>query len=159
MYLSNGMYLHSWVLQHTPSCALWWHHSRCQSCLCQDRSAPPPAQMHTPFSHWQTGWLITHYCGDIFFSRVNFLRWLLFQYPFHPRVATVACKRSWSYCQKGRWQVTAKHASTLRMWLRDVMQCMVVWCTQKAAVSCGTSHVSAVSTPLRWISKKRAMKS
>ena len=27
-----------------------------------------------------------------------------------------------------------------------------------AAVSCGTSHVSAASTPLRWISKKRAVK-
>ena len=28
-----------------------------------------------------------------------------------------------------------------------------------AAVSCGTSHASAVSTPLRWIFKKRAIKS
>ena len=128
--LSNCMYLHSWVLQRTPSCALWWHHSRCRSCLCQDRSAPPPAQMHSPFSHWQTDWLITHYCGDIFFSRVNFLRWLLFRYPFHPCVTTLACKRSRSCCQKCRWQVTAKHARTLRMWLCDVMQCMVVWCTQ-----------------------------
>ena len=29
---------------------------------------------------------------------------------------------------------------------------------ETAAVSCGTSHVSAVSTPLRWIFKKRAIK-
>ena len=29
---------------------------------------------------------------------------------------------------------------------------------EMAAVSCGTSHASAVSTPLRWIFKKRAMK-
>ena len=29
----------------------------------------------------------------------------------------VACKRPWSFCQKCRWQVTAKHAYTLRMWL------------------------------------------
>ena len=28
--------------------------------------------------------------GRIFFSRVDFLCWLLFRYPFHPRVTTVA---------------------------------------------------------------------
>ena len=57
--------------------------------------------------------------GRIFFSRVNFLCWLLFRYPFHPRVTAVACKtkRPRSFCQKCRWQVTAKHAYTLRMWL------------------------------------------
>ena len=55
--------------------------------------------------------------GRIFFSRVDFLCWLLFRYPFRPRVTTVARKRSWSFCQKCRWQATAKHAYTLRMWL------------------------------------------
>ena len=55
--------------------------------------------------------------GRIFSSRVNFLCWLLFWYPFHPHVTTVACKRSLSFCQKCSWQVTAKHAYTLRMWL------------------------------------------
>ena len=34
-----------------------------------------------------------------------------------PPVTTVACKRSWSFCQKCRWQVTAKHTYTLCMWL------------------------------------------
>ena len=53
----------------------------------------------------------------IFFSRVDFLFWLLFRYPFHPRVTTVARKKSRSFCQKCRWQVTAKHAYTLRMWI------------------------------------------
>ena len=53
--------------------------------------------------------------GRIFFSRVDFLCWLLFQYPFHPRVTTVARKKSRSFCQKCRWQVTAKHAYTLRI--------------------------------------------
>ena len=53
--------------------------------------------------------------GRIFFSRVDFLCWLLFRYPFHPRVTTVARKKSRSFCQKCRWQVTAKHAYTLRM--------------------------------------------
>ena len=37
----------------------------------------------------------------------------LIQCLFHPRVTTVARKRPWSFCQKYRWQVTAKHAYTL----------------------------------------------
>ena len=32
-------------------------------------------------------------------------------------VTAVACQRSRSFCQKCRWQVTTKHACTLRMWL------------------------------------------
>ena len=55
--------------------------------------------------------------GRIFFSRVDFLCWLLFRYQFHPRVTAVARKKSRSICQKCRWQVTAKHAYTLRMWI------------------------------------------
>ena len=101
--------------------------------------------------------------GRIFFSRVDFLCWLLFRYPFHPRVTALARKRSRSFCQKCRWQVTAKHASTLRMWL--CMKWHGAWlygvhrtCAEMAAVSCGTSHASAVSTLLRWIFKKRAIK-
>ena len=31
-------------------------------------------------------------------------------------------------------------------------------CTKTAVVSCGTSHVSAVSTPLQWILKKTCYK-
>ena len=50
--------------------------------------------------------------GRILFSRVDFLRWVLFRYPFHPRVTGVARKRSRSFCQKCRWHVTAKHAYT-----------------------------------------------
>ena len=54
--------------------------------------------------------------GRIFFSMVNFLCWLLFRYPFYPRVTTVALKRLRSFCQKCRWQVTAKYNTcTLRM--------------------------------------------
>ena len=85
-----------------------------------------------------------------------------FRYPFHPRVTTVARKRSRSFCQKCRWQVTAKHAYTLRMWL--CMKWHGAWlygvhrtCAETAAVSCGTTHASAVSTPLRWIFKKNAL--
>ena len=61
--------------------------------------------------------------GRIFFSRVDFLCWLLFRYPFHPRVTTVARKKSRSFCQKCRWQVTAKHAYTLRISVACIEPC------------------------------------
>ena len=70
----------------------------------------------------------------------------------------VARKRPRSFRQKCRWQVIAKHAYTLRMWL--CMKWHGAWlygvhrtCAETAPVSCGTSHASAVSTPLRWIFK------
>ena len=43
------------------------------------------------------------FCADSYFG------------PFHPRVTAVARKKSRSFCQKCRWQVTAKHAYTLRI--------------------------------------------
>ena len=71
--------------------------------------------------------------GRIFFSRVDFLCWLLFRYPFHPRVTAVARKRPRSFCQKRRRQVTAKHAYDLTyVALHEVTWCMVVLCTQNA---------------------------
>ena len=102
--------------------------------------------------------------GRIFFSRVDFLCWLLFRYPFHLRVTAVARKRSRSFCQKCRWQVTAKHTYTLHMWLCMKWHGASLYgvhrtCAETAAVSCGTSHASTVSTPLQWIFKKRAIKS
>ena len=39
------------------------------------------------------------------------------RYLFHSCVTAVERKRSWSFCQKCRWQVAARHAYTLRMWL------------------------------------------
>ena len=76
-------------------------------------------------------------------SRANFLCWLLFRYPFHPRVIAVARKRSLLFCQKCRCQVTVKHACALRMWL--CMKWHGAWlcgvhrtCAETAAVSCGT---------------------
>ena len=113
---------------------------------------------------WKVAGLIPCWSGGrIFFSRVDFLCWLLFWYLFHPRVTTVARKRSRSFCQKCRWQVTAKHAYTLRMWL--CMKWRGAWlygvhrtCAETAAVSCGTSHASAVSTLIRWIFKKTRYK-
>ena len=55
-----------------------------------------------------------------FHLHVNFLCWLLFRCLFHPPnplFTAVARKRPRSFCQKCRWQVTSKHACTLRMWL------------------------------------------
>ena len=62
----------------------------------------------------------------IFFSRVNFLCWLLFRYPFYSVVTAVAHKRYQSFCQKWRWQVTDKHAYTLPMWLWIKWRCNLV---------------------------------
>ena len=65
----------------------------------------------------------------------NFLLWgqlsvlTFIQYLFHPRVPTVVIlvgKRPQSFCQKCRWQVTAKHTCTLC----TINLCMVVWCPQ-----------------------------
>ena len=49
--------------------------------------------------------------GRIFFSRVNFVCWLLFRYPFHPRVTAVARKWPRSVCEKvhGRLQPHAPY--------------------------------------------------
>ena len=71
--------------------------------------------------------------GRIFFSRVNLLCWLLFHYLFNPCVTAVARKRSRSFRQKCRWQVTAKHTYTLLHgfeWSYTVNWCVVEWCTQ-----------------------------
>ena len=86
--------------------------------------------------------------GSIFFSRVTFLCWLISVSVPPTCVTAVACKRPRWFCQKCRWQVTAKHACTLRMWL-----CMKRHSAWLAAVSCGTSHASAVSTPVLWLFK------
>ena len=45
--------------------------------------------------------------GRIFFSGVNFFCWLVFRYPFYPRVT--ANDPGHSICQKCGWQVTGKH--------------------------------------------------
>ena len=102
--------------------------------------------------------------GRLFSSPGSILCVDLFQYPFHPRVTAVARKISLSFCQKWRWQVTAKHAYILRMWF-NCMKWHGAWlyglhrtCAETAAVSCGTSHASAVSTPLRWIFERKKKK-
>ena len=105
--------------------------------------------------------------GRIFFSMVNFLCWLLFRYPFHSRVTAVARKRSRSFCQKCRWQVTAKHAYTLPMWLWMKWHLVHGWmvCTELAPKwQHFTWHQpikqpqSATNTPLPWILIIRAIK-
>ena len=95
--------------------------------------------------------------GKIFFSRVNFLCWLLFRYLCHPCVTAVAHKRPWSFCQKCRWQVTAKYTCTLHMWL--CMKWHGVWLySVHRTYWDGSSFMwhqpcHTVSTPPRWISQ------
>ena len=94
---------------------------------------------------------------------------LIFQYPFHPHGTTVACKRSWSFCQKCRQQVTAKHACILPMWLCIKWQCKVVhgWMVytelalreqQFPMVPAMQQPKSTTSTPFPWILKIWAIK-
>ena len=100
----------------------------------------------------------------MFFSRVNFLCWLLFRYPFHPHVTAVARKRSRSFCQKCRWQV-AKHTYALCgfEWVTLVHGWMVY---PELAPKTAAFHVapamqhpkSAISTPLPWILIIRTIK-
>ena len=58
--------------------------------------------------------------------------WGAFRYPFHSHVTAAARKRSVSFCQKCRWQVTDKHTCTLRISLSNdtVNWCTAVWHTQ-----------------------------
>ena len=107
--------------------------------------------------------------GRTFFSRVNFLCWLLFRYPFHRNVSAVARKRSRSSRQKCRWQVTAKYTYTLPMWLWMKWHCKLEngWMVYtELAPRRQQFHVapamqqpkSAVNTPLPWILKNTRYK-
>ena len=93
--------------------------------------------------------------GRIFFSRVNFLCWLLFRYLFHPCVTAVARKRPRSLCQKCRLQLNTHTPYICGFAWNDMVHDCIVYteCTEMAAVSCGTSHTSTVNTPLWWIFK------
>ena len=70
-------------------------------------------------------------------------------YLFHCRATAVACKISQSFCQKCRWQVTAKRTYTLPMWLWMKWQCKPVhsWMVYTelrldSSISHGTSHAT-----------------
>ena len=99
--------------------------------------------------------------GRIVSSRANFLCWLLFLNPVHPHVTAAARKTPSSFCQCacGRLQLNT-HAPYVCgfAWRNKVRGCMVYTeRAETAVVSCGTSHVSTESTPLRWLFKKRAI--
>ena len=68
--------------------------------------------------------------GRFFFSMVNFCFVCYFCYPFHFRVSAVARTSSWSFCQKCRCQVTAKHTCTLYRYVAwnkvTIRRCYVV---------------------------------
>ena len=89
------------------------------------------------------------YISISFISRISFIIVCLL---LEKRIYTSVSR---PVCQKCRWQVTAKHAYTLSVWLcmKWHAACLYgvhITCAETAAVSCGTSHASAVSTPLRY---------
>ena len=120
-----------------------------------------------PGEHWTHDWKVPGSRQEWWenFLLQGQLSVLLFWYSFHPCVTTVACKRSWSFCRKCRWQVTAKHTY---MALNEVtlstgarLNGVHRTCTETA-----TFHVapatqqpkSTTSTPLPWILKICAIK-
>ena len=111
---------------HKPA-AILWHHEHGQHLRQKCDKCPKPiwgTGITQWLERWTRDWKVagSNACRSgrkIFFSRVNFLCWLLFSYPFHPRVTAVARKRSRSSCQKCRWQVTAKHAYTMWLWMKS----------------------------------------
>ena len=89
-------------------CSYNWDRGVPQHCWCHNWGAGIAQWLE----HWSCDWKVagSNPCrsgGRIFFSRVNLLCWLIFWYPFHPCVTTVACKRPQSFCQSagGRLQL------------------------------------------------------
>ena len=70
--------------------------------------------------------------GRILFSRVNFLCWLLFRYPFRPRVTAVK-DPGHSAKSAGGWVQLNTHAPYIYTcgfaWSDAVHWCMLVWCS------------------------------
>ena len=100
------------------------------------------------------------YCNTIatyiFFSRVDFLCCLSFRYLFHPCVTAVARKKDPSHAAKsagGRLQLNMHTPYVCGFAWSDMAHGCMVYTerAEMATVSYGTSHASAVSTPLRWI--------
>ena len=76
--------------------------------------------------------------GRIFFSRVNFLCWLIICL-LHAHVTTVACKRSWSFFQKYRWQVTLN--------LHAPYVCSFAWSVVVNGYMVYTEHAETAEVP------------
>ena len=70
------------------------------------------------------------FCADFCFS----------VQPPIPCVTAVACKRYQPFCQKCRWQVTAKYACTLCMWLCMKWHCKLVHLIIRKQAMGGYSH-------------------
>ena len=106
----------------------------------------------------RNGWII-------FFSRVNFLCWLLFRYPFHPHeVTAIARKRSLpghsAKSAGGKLQLNTRTPYLCGFkWNDTVNWCMVELCTQKMRRdgSSSTWHQSC-NNQRAWILKIRGIK-
>ena len=107
--MDNSIYdITEWVSCQVSLTQWWWFH--CFLFLLffvlvvSSPLFPPPCSTQKMQEQWEH-----------FFSRVSFLCWLLFRYPFHPHVTTAACEKIRVLLPKCRWQVTAKHTYTLHM--------------------------------------------
>ena len=110
---------HQWIWNQQGQCVSWsWLVDGRWVSANRFQTGMGMAQWLTRQTHdWKVAGLSPCSSRRIFFSRVDFLCWLLCWYLFHPHVTAVAHTRSQSFCQKCMWQVTAKHACTLCMWL------------------------------------------
>ena len=79
-------------------------------------------QHHTPCvcTAWSTT-ALDYFSSTIVWAQYGYPKQFVctmyvFLYLFHPPVTAVVCQRSRSFCQKCRWQVTAKHTYTLPVW-------------------------------------------
>ena len=85
--------------------------------------------------------------GRVFFSRVNFLCWLLFRYPFHPRVTAVALKDPGHSAKSagGRLQLNTRTLCGFE-WSQTVTWCIAEWCTQNLRRNGSISSSTSLAT-------------
>ena len=104
--------------------------------------------MHTHAKRWNT-----RVKDPVVYARV---RWIMKHQNNLARTKSVSLQ-STDVAKHAR---VAKHACTLRMWLCMKWHGCMVYTerAETAAVSRGTSHISAVSAPLRWIFKNALWK-
>ena len=93
--------------------------------------------------------------GRIFFSRVDFLCWLLLRYPFHTRVTAVKDPGHSAESAYGTLQLNTHAPYVCGFAWSDMVHVYMVYTdlAEATAVLRCTSHASAVSTPLKWKQK------
>jgi len=107
-------------------------------------------------------WTYVSFIGSLLIFTAPITAFCVWKFSRPKYNAPVARKRSRSFCQKCRWQVTAKHSYTLCMWL--CMKWHGAWLygvhrTRRDGSSFLWHQPCQRCTPLQWIFKKRAVNS